>query len=381
MIFFYLFLGVLTGTSCVDRIDFGVEFRSRFPIVVEGFISDNPGPYTVTASNSFDIDSEKNQRTPAIIKRMVLMSSDGDSEVMKDMGEGKYQTAANGIRGVSGKAYHLTIELPTGETYESIPDTLPMSGTLHTIYYKFGTKGISEGKTNYAFDIYFDGSADPSKSKYFAWKFTGTFKVDTQPELDDEGEPCEFPDCPGCSICNKVWKCSGLRNYGTPSNPVFKLFEPCSCCSCWYNIFNEKPILSDAEFLRAGGQFTAVRAGTVPVHQWIFQHKVYAEVKQLSLSSQSYQYFKAIRDQKNAVNSLFQPVSGKIRSNFRQTNGEARPIEGLFYATAVDKKVIILDRTDIPDRTFSFPLPQPVGANCKFLFPNSTNVKPDFWED
>jgi hypothetical protein len=79
---------------------------------------------------------------------------------------------------------------------------------------------------------------------------------------------------------------------------------------------------------------------------------------------------------------LFQPVSGKIKSNFVQISGKSKPIEGLFYAAGISSKKITLTKDDVPERTFIFPdTPQIIGKNCLHLFPNSTNIKPAFWKD
>ena len=377
---------ILTVSACVDRINFDVEVKSNFPIVIDGHISDQAGPYTIKVSNSFDIDSKTTMKTPASVKELVILDDLGNREVLSEVNEGTYQTSANGMRGEVGRAYRLRVELFTGQVYESKSDTIPSPGNLDSVYYKFEKGEVGElGETKYVFDIYFDASNGLSGNFYFVWKFTGTFKVVTTPEADKEGEPCSVQtiDCRGCSVCNRVWKCSGIRNIGTPAEPKYVRLFPCSCCTCWYNIFNEKPILSDIQFSKFG-KYNAVKAGTVPVDDRIFQHKVYAEVSQLSLTPRAYGYYNAIKDQEEAVNSLFQPISGKIASNFIQVSGPENPIEGLFFAASASNKTIIITRKDVPQRTFEFlpEYPPPIFAkNCIYLFPNSTTIRPAFWED
>ena len=380
-------ISILVISACVDRINFDVEVKSNFPIVIDGFISDQPGPYTIKVSKAFDIDSKASMKTPASVKELSILDDLGNSEMLSEVSEGTYQSNANGMKGVVGRAYRLRVELLTGQVYESKPDTIHKPGKVDSVYYKFEEEEVGElGNTKYAFDIYFDASKELSNNIYFQWTFISTFKVITNAELDYSA-PCGDADCKGCSICNFAVKCSGIRNIAKiPRRPdaIFIRFKPCECCTCWYNIFNEKPILSGNLFSTAG-KFKEVKAGSVPVHEWIFQHKIYAEVAQRSLSHQAYTFFKAINDQKEAVNSLFQPISGKIASNFTQISGSENPIEGLFYATSVSSKAIIITKKDVPvGQTYIFPIrgsDYVIPLACTKLFPNSTTIKPSFWED
>jgi hypothetical protein len=236
----------------------------------------------------------------------------------------------------------------------------------------------------YFFDIYFnaDGNENKSSPSYFVWKFKGTFKVITDPLSDREEEPCSLDiDCLGCSICNLVQKCTGLRNFGTPSVPSFKRIGPCECCTCWYSIYNDSPILSDYQYSQSGS-FEGIRAGIIPIDDWVLQHKIYAEVSQFSISRQTYLFYKAIKDQQLGAASLFQPPSGKIPGNFNQLTGAPEKALGLFYAASVSSKQVVLTQREVPQFTYEFPkFDARPPKNCLKLYPNSTNVKPDFWVD
>ena len=109
-------------------------------------------------------------------------------------------------------------------------------------------------------------------------------------------------------------------------------------------------------------------------------HKIRVEVKLLSLTNQSFRFWKAVENQRAAIGSLFQPVSGKIPINFIQLSGAKSPVQGLFYAAAVSSKSIYIRRSDIPNESM---IPAISGGNisCLELFPNATNIKPSFWED
>ena len=286
---FSLLLIFLTS-GCVDRIDFDIPGNVSLNLVVNGLVSNQPGPYKIELSSGFDLDSRL-RRQAINAKLVALYDNVGTYEVLTQGNTGLYFTDANGIRGETGRVYTLHIELFDGRVYESIPDTLFDGGSLDSVYSNFRQTTLTDSAT-YGFDILFNATTTSKDNFFIQWKFTGTFKVITNPLLSKEEEPCGFPiDCPGCSICNLAPKCSGYRNIGSPSvnippGPIIVERFPCTCCTCWYSIFGDKPLLTSSQLVHAG-KFNKIVAGYVPVNSWIFQHKVHAEVGQMSLSRQA----------------------------------------------------------------------------------------------
>ena len=378
-------LALLFLFSCVDRIDFGVEVQKDFPLAIDGMITDEPGPYVVKVSTAFDIDSKINYRAEAEVKELTIIDELGNMEPLALARAGEYRTVTEGFRGVVGRAYKLRVTQMDGSVFESEFDRLAENGRLDSLYYNFQEKvDPLTFQSRYAFDFYFDAARGESTNNYFVWQFNGTYKVDTRPDMDSrEGQKCEEPDCEGCSWCNLIWKCTGYRNYGTPKNPIFRKVGPCTCCECWYTLYNEVPVISDASFSTLR-QVNGVFLASVPVNDFIFRHKIYAQVRQMGVSETGWRYYKAIRDQKEAVDNLFQPVSGRIRGNFKRVSGTAKVPEGLFMAASVKVRTMVLDRKSVPNGTYVFPLLDslpPVPRNCLRLFPNATNLRPAFWED
>ena len=58
----------------------------------------------------------------------------------------------------------------------------------------------------------------------------------------------------------------------------------------------------------------------------------------------------------NIYNRLFQPISGKIPSNFVQISGKDGPIEGLFYATSI--YILTSNFPNIPNLKLKFLIKQ-----------------------
>lgn len=377
--YFFLLIVTVSTDGCVDKLLIDEIGNSPLPLVINGFISDQPGPYRITVKRSFTTGIASSYQAPESVSSIKVRDNLGNEEELMEVNKGVYETNKNGIRGEQGRVYQIAIVTSNGKTYESIPDTLKPSGQLDSVYHNFRTFSELNGYKKYFFDIFFNSKGLPNS--YFIWKFKGTFKVITDPVADKEEEPCGEIDCEGCSICNRVLKCTGLRNFGTPRAPIFRRIGPCTCCTCWYNIYNDSPLLSDYQYVQSGG-FVGIRAGIIPIDDWILQHKIYAEVSQFGISRQAYLFYKAIKDQQLGASSLFQPATGSIPHNIRQLSGTPEKILGLFYAASVRSKRIVLTQQQVPFATYEFPKPEArAPKNCLKLYPNSTNVKPDFWED
>ena len=357
---------ILALGACLDRINIDTGTISTFPVVIDGFISDQPGPYTILVTKAFDIESKTSIKAPISVKKLTVSDDHGTSEVLSETSQGVYNTSPSGIRGTLGRAYKIKVELLDGRVYESNPDTLLAAGKVDTVYYNFKEGQDTKGATTYGFDVFFNASAGSKRNFHFLWKFTGTYEVDTNPEL--HSEPC------GEGTCPKPPSCSG---YAVQSGSVAQVGS-CTCCKCWSYLYNGEPIVSDDQFVQ-GGHFQRVQAIYIPLDPWIFQHKVHAQVTQLSLTEQSFAFWKGIKAQKSAGTSLFQPLTGKIISNFVQISGSEAPIEGAFFASSISTNSIFITRAAVPN-TVPIPSPGiPFKDNCLHLFPGSTVNKPAYW--
>lgn len=374
-------LFIFSTAACLDRINFDIGNTALTTVVIDGYISDEPGPYKIKINSAFDLESKVSLKTPITAERVVISDDEGTSEVLLEVEKGVYQTDTSGIRGEVGNVYTLRVEFSDGRIYESKPDTLFPSGKLDSLYFVFKEGKTVEGASSYGFDVFFIPRAGSESNYHFLWKFTGTFQADTNPELGEKA-PCGEITCAGCNLCNYKPLCSGLRNISSfPDRPraVFIRVGPCECCTCWFNFFNPEPVLSDDQLVR-DGRFNTLKAMFVPLDAWTFQHKVHAKVSQMSLSRQAFDFWKAIKDQKSAINSLFQPVTGKIPGNIVQISGPPAPIMGLFFAAGIASKATFIERSDVPNQNI-IPSPGvPWEDSCLKLFPYGTTVKPDFWE-
>jgi hypothetical protein len=181
--------------GCVDRVFFDIPFPAKYGISIDGVISTNPGPYTVNIYREFDVQSEDSPRTGVSASLVQLFDGKGNSEKLKQVGSGIYQTPVDGIQGEAGGVYHIRVELEDGRVYESIPDTLKGGGAIDSAYYELTKRYVVDGVET-DFEMYVNASTEGDLAKsHFMWSNHSTFKSLTHPELEGSippGGPCYF---------------------------------------------------------------------------------------------------------------------------------------------------------------------------------------------
>jgi hypothetical protein len=384
-----LLLSWVVADSCIERVNFDIPDSYASDLVVDGQITNDPGPYVVKLKNVINVDATSPLGIPVDAKRITIYDDLGTSEVLSYVKPGTYQTDPVGIRGEIGRTYHIRVEMNDGDVFESIPDKMDPVGAVDTIYYDLETYEPIDGPTNYAYRIYIDAHQAEEGNNYIRWKFNGTYVVETLPQYTHcTSPPCSWcpTPCSGHALVNGELKEGYAINPGT-NQPEYVIGLKCTCCRCWVSPPEAKPRVNDLQL--SNGRFLNVDVGTIPVNFYTFFEKYRIQVVQMSLSRNAFDYWKAIESQKDAVGSLFQPVTGEIPTNVNNSQTD-RGVQGIFYASAVAKKTIYLTKEMI---NVSVRVPQDycngilrdgaIGLDCRNAFPgsHSTTEKPADWID
>ena len=166
----------------------------------------------------------------------------------------------------------------------------------------------------------------------------------------------------------------------------FKRQGDCTCCTCWVTVNESQPHVSGNRFV-SSGKLKKIEVGYIPLEYFPFQAGKYrVEVKQMSLSKKAFDYWRIIQSQKEGAASLFQPPTGKVRSNIYAKNGTDE-VQGLFYSSAVSKKQHYLTYKDFSFDLFSkIPIPSwgcekaKITEDCRLAFPFSSTTRPSDWK-
>lgn len=346
-------------SACVDPIQYKVPPPDS-QLVVDGFISDEPGPYTIKLSKTLAIDAYLYNVKPVTGATVVLNSDAGDHEVLLEVADGVYSTSTT--QGVVGRAYKLEI-IVNGKTYSSDAEKMPVAGEIQNVRFEFTANTKTDnGKTvnDDRFDILMDSKGAEGITNYLRWRMVGTYKIETFPQL------------------HKIGTDNGTGKIVFISDPLPCSGPPpseCICCKCWITDYNT-PSVSDDQLV-SGSRFSNVLVGTVPVNRRTFYEKYYVEVEQMSVTPEAFLYWKLVRAQKDGVASLFQPPLANIKSNIHNTADANEVVRGFFWAGSVRRKSLFITQSDLPYRVAPI---DTVTSSCLSLGGYITTTKPSFWK-
>lgn len=165
-------------TGCIVRFTPETEEEKEL-LVVEGLITDQPGPNTIKLSKSLPF-GKKSEAKPLTGCSVSLKDDLGNFYPLSEKAAGTYVTNSTAFRGQAGRFYTLRISANNGRNiinYESSPVEMKPVPPIDSIYYEKTV--IKEGYENYfgidGCNIYLDTHDPENKCKYYRWDFNETW--------------------------------------------------------------------------------------------------------------------------------------------------------------------------------------------------------------
>ncbi|MBT1700260.1 DUF4249 family protein [Fulvivirgaceae bacterium PWU4] len=351
--------------GCIEPLEIAAVSNLN-KLVVDGMVTNEPGPYTVKISHTVSTDALSSDAVPVTDAKVSIVE---DGTIVRDLyqaGGGVYQTYNNWQAQV-GKTYAVRIITSTQKEYRSEPQVLTDAGSIDNIYTEFEDDAIvyqSDGSEKQdAINVSVDAKAATTSTGHLRWRFKGTFHARTYPELryyetlNDERIPDPLP-------------CSGHINY---FDELLKIGD-CTCCECWPTEYNNSILLSNTQFTQHA-EYKNVLLHKIPVTSVRMINLYHVEIEQLSLSTEVYNFWKLVKTLQESSGSIFQPSAVKVRGNIVTADGKSDEVLGIFAVCGITRKSVFIDRALIP---YAF-TPETGNVNaCKAIFPNATD-KPAYW--
>jgi hypothetical protein len=391
MRFRFLFIGIFfVIESCVDPIELNPSFNPT--LVVEGLITDQPGPYVVTISRAIPVTTDAQLQTPPIYESgatVVIQDDQGNSETLIEKSSGSYYTSF--FQGIVGRTYSITIRTIDGNTYESLPEKMLPVGDFSNLRYEFVQNEpppphlaswtsltplfFHNVKSTNGFKVYLDSEVLPEQEERVWWRWNGTFKIKAYPILQKEYVDTRTrPPVP--KLVPDVDLCSGARDRfrHTPDSYLVPV-GPCTCCVCWVTEHNSNPLISDSKFIN-NGRIENYNVAFAEANRRTFYEKYYLEIEQLSVSLNVYSFWEKVKIQKRNSSNLFQTPPPKTGGNIVASSATAISVIGYFAASAVKKHSIMIERYEVP---YDVGIIDTLALDCRKAYKSSTNTMPAFW--
>lgn len=165
-------------TTCEERFEPEIDQGYQNQLVVEGTLSNMPGPYVVKLSLSSSPES------PAYIPltgyQVVILDDAGNAEQLNETEAGIYQTDTNGIQGIVGRKYKINITAPAGKTYTSQYQELPQPVGIDTVYPRLEYYPHEDFPVDVAgYQFYVDTRLAQQDSVYLLWNLSATYQYES----------------------------------------------------------------------------------------------------------------------------------------------------------------------------------------------------------
>lgn len=312
---------LLVVSACVE--EYWPELtRYEDLLVVDGMITNEPGPYTVKLSISSSV------RTPRWIPlpgaTVVIRNEQGETELLIEKEEGVYKTSPEGLQGMIGKKYRLEIETKDGKSYQSPFEEIMEPVGLDTIYAEIEYKPDEDLAHDLeGLQFYLDSKSALTDTNYLMWNLYATYKYrsDFKIRYIFAGTLEFFPRPDSLQTC---W-----RTYRVPqvfTSQTADLIEP--------NIKRFPLHYVDTE-----------------VRELYYRYSLLVE--QLTLGKATWDFWNEVKEQHDAQGGLYTNQPFQIMGNIKNTTDPEEPVLGQFTVAGVSKQRIFVSR---PELQFWFPV-------------------------
>lgn len=312
-------------------------------LVVNGLITDRPGPHTVKISIASPA-STNYFSFPPYGAHVFIQDNLGNEEELGEVMTGTFETSSTGIQGVVGRMYSVKVILSDGARYESTPELLKSAPSIDTVYTAYEDLPPGSDLTG-QFVTYVETQDPDTPDNYYKWSWKHyTFRTHCV-QVFNNGIPERFPCCERC------WD-----------------IDQCESCIA---------ILSD----RFGnGKRINQFLLNIPYDS---KDPYFLTVEQLSISKNAYNFWMSLSNQVNNVGGVFDPPPTTVRGNLFNVSNPKEQVLGYFGASGLSVFHIFVKRGNINKPPKDYFVPYTAGPTCYPCLETyfRTSKKPSGWID
>jgi hypothetical protein len=283
--FISLFFIAFIGLSCLDQVDLPTQ-RTNQVLVVEGLFSNLLEENFLKLTYTLPVGSQKSIE-PVVGAYIELRSNNGEKVIYKPATDavGIYRPTDKTLIAKDGIKYSIYIKLLNGKEFSSAPESLPTNVPIQKVTARF------RKEAPIGYQIFADFQDPKDSENYYRWE-ADAYHV----RLSTGGQQ----GC--CKICYVLINSEGINNF------------------------------SDA-----GVNGGLVRLRPVHFSQAYTLGKHFAEVKQLSITRNAYQYWQKYKNQLNRKGTIFDPLPAPVYGNISNINDPNEFALGYFEVASISK--------------------------------------------
>jgi hypothetical protein len=291
--------------GCIEPFDPNIPNSNKDHLVIDGIITDQPGPYIVKITKSTPLDYIGQDDTSVSGVTVTIEEEEGVIETLYEESPGVYMT--NAIQGVVGKRYRLNLSYGNSN-YQSSWETIEASAKIDSVYYQVETRATTDKDielTGLQFYVDSQGDQENVKNHRYEWEETWEIGV-TYPSQDDFLE-------------------GGLIL--PAENPVYQ---------CWKFKNSETINLNTTEGL-SKNIISAHQLAFITGEDERFIKKYSLLVKQFALDESEYLFWKFLKEANEELGTLYDKQPSKIIGNISSLSNSDEVVLGYFSASGVQQ--------------------------------------------
>ena len=367
--------------SCVEKYFPEIDSKYENVLVVDGMISNNPGPYYIKLSLASTVNEM--EFLPLSGYNVKIVDDTGTTEQLSEISPGTYSTTPTGIQGIVGRSYQTRIVSPEGKTYQSEFEELKNPIGIDSVYAIFEAHANPDGVFPYeGYQFYLNTKMAESDSNFYMWRLERSFEYRSDFLISHvfNGTLRTVYDTDSLQTCWKTDKIGQLFTFKTTglSEPVVTKFP--------------------------------LNYVTTETRELMERYSLL--VKQFTITERAYTFWNDVKEQNSTQGSLYTKLPFQIRGNVFNTETPDETVFGAFLVAGITEKRIFVNRPaaifrygvcTLEDADYKnvgtiyrsnpkeWPLYLTTDMNGLRAFPNQdcidcqlrggTIVKPDFWTE
>lgn len=320
---FYIFIFFALSalfSSCEDLFDPDIDVQEyESMLVVDGLITNEPGPFEVRLSTSVPLDTSINE-LPELGASVSISDDQGKTYTLYQQENGWYRTNENNLQAEVGRSYALNIITANGVEYESQVVEMQACPEIDDVQIRNYEKTVFDGvypKQERWIDIQVNTKGDENDSKYLKWEYEDTWEV-------------RIPN-----IVNVARNDGSLQEVEVVPNEELR--------HCWLSGKSNEINVATSDEQNSNDIRKHVIKSMGPGHNML-DIKYSILVKQYSMNKELYTFWKKLEDYNESIGSMFDTTPNSIYGNINCCNQE-RKVLGYFMASEIKRKRIFIDRS------------------------------------
>lgn len=328
------------GQGCVQSYDPHLMLDANL-VVVNGIITDQAGPQTISLSRSRSSADSVNASSPITKATVQILVNGTPVTLTEDALQPGLYALPTGFRGQVGSTYQLQFKTAGGVEYQSSVETITAVPPVRKAYDQFNTNGpklTANALPTPVNDIYVDFQ-DPADSRnFYLWRW----------RLYESQQWCA--SCQqGRYVVNDIGPVgSGPVNViGCVQDPklgIYNIYDYQCRSLCW-EIFYSSAVNVFSDVYTNGQKQVGYKVASIPIYQL---DNALISIEQLSLSASAYRYYKLFADQTQNTGTLADSPPAPISGNVKNVNNSQENVVGYFSAASVAVNNYKIIRSNAP---------------------------------